>query len=150
MRGVLFASLILLFGCYKYVPVSVGEYEQIQQGRELRTQFIEEESFDLFDVTVHNIVAIDAEFVRLDRSTMIMSAFWLDSSIRDVGFAGDGWTVRIPISNISQMSIKEFDWWRTGAVLAGGFIASYLGWKGMQGALGDGGEISPGEGGVSH
>ncbi len=149
MRGVLFASLVLLSGCFKYVPVT-GGYDQIEQGSELRADFIEGESFDLSDLTVHNIVGMDAEFVRQDNSDLIFSAFWLDSSVRDVGFPGDGWSVRIPISNISQVELKKIDWWRSTGIVAGFLIASYFGWDAVRGGRGDGGEIPPGDGGVVH
>jgi hypothetical protein len=144
MRKALIVSLFLISGCFKYVPLTEG-YEQIEKGNRLRTEFIEAESFQLSDITVHNIIALDGEYVRQDNSDLILSAFWLDSSLREVGFPGDGWSVRIPISNISRLEVKELDWWRTTAVVLGVFLGTYLGWEATNSSPGSG--DNPGDGG---
>ena len=139
MRKVLFAFFLLLStaGCFRYVPVE-GGYGQVKKGSEVRARFAQDQSFDLSDITVHNIMGMDAEFVRADNSDVVMSAFWLDSSVREVGFPGDGWSVRVPVSNIASMDVKRVDWLKTTGVVLGFFVASYFGWEAMHGSPGDG------------
>ena len=95
MRGLLLVSILFLGGCYKYVPLEVPT-NTVERGTELRAYFIEDQSVDLHDVTAHNITAMDVEFVRQEDGELVLSAFYLDSSARDAGYLGNGWTVRVP------------------------------------------------------
>jgi hypothetical protein len=133
MRGLLFVSLLLLCGCYKWVPLE-GPTESLERGAELRTYFIEEQSIDLYDVTAHNITAMDVEFVRQEDSELVFSAFYLDSRARDAGYLGNGWTVRVPVESVSHIEIKEFDFLRTGGILALAVVVSYFGWDAIAGS----------------
>ena len=139
MRKAFLLGLLFLLGpagCYHYVPVT-GGYDQIKQGQVVRAGLVEEESFTLSDLTVHNITGIDGEFVRADPSDLILSALWLDSSLRDVGFPGDGWSVRIPISNVARFEIKRLDRWRTAGLVAAILLGTHFGWQATMGGPGD-------------
>ena len=127
-----FFPILLLSGCFEYVEVQ-GGYSQIARGSEVRTRLVEPESIMLGDITAHDIVGMDGEFVRADDSDMVLSAFWLDSAIREVGFPGDGWSVRIPLSNIAKFEIKKLNRWRTVGAVVGLFVASYFGWETLGG-----------------
>jgi hypothetical protein len=152
MRRLVFVMLPVLGACFHYVPLTdtslTDELDRVERGSPVRTQFVNEESVQLGDMTVQHIVSMDAEFVRKDNSDVVLSAFWLDSSVRQDGFPGDGWTVRIPIGNIANFQLKKLSVWRTGVVLAGAVLGSYLAWEGFTGG-GSSGAGGNGGGGVS-
>ncbi len=141
MRALLLASLFLVGGCYKYVPVQVS-YEDLVMGTPVRAHMDNGESVDLREYTAHNIVSMNAEFVRLDDSELVLSAMWLDSSTNGVGYPGGGWTVRIPTASVSLLEQKKFDIWRTSALVAAIGAATYLGFDAI---LGDSGGSNGGE-----
>jgi hypothetical protein len=137
MRVLLFVTLFFLAGCYKYVPLQ-GPPGAVERGTQLRTYFSEEQSVDLYDLTAHNITAMDAEFVRQEDSELVLSAFYLDSSARDAGYLGNGWTVRIPVESLSHVEVKKFDLWRSVGLGALALVGSYLGWEMIGGGRGGG------------
>ena len=142
MRATLFVSLILLGGCYKYVPVEAGA-PQLVRGAPIRAH-LDGASVDLEEVTVHNIRSVDAEVVELSGSELIVSALWLDSETPDIGYPGDGWTVELPSASVVSIERRVFDLWRTAVLIGGAALATYLGWESLAGTssgsgLGDGG-----------
>jgi hypothetical protein len=94
--------------------------------------------FELAQITVNNIDQVEGEMVRLDSGALVLSATWLQA-VTGNGYAGNGWTVRIPESNLAGFEEKRLSWWRTGAIIAGVAVGTWLGFD----ALG----ISPGSGG---
>jgi len=132
MRGLVFVALFFLSGCYKYVPLE-GPPGSVERGTELRTVFSEARSVDLVDVTAHNIIAMDAEFIRQEDSELLVSAFYLDSSTRDAGYLGNGWTVRVPVESISEIQVKKFDWFRSIGIVALAGAVSLFGWEAISG-----------------
>ena len=130
-------------GCFQYVP-------EIQttstRGTAIRVHLETPASFALTQFTVNNITTVNGELVRHDAGDVIISATWLDATIGD-GFNGEGWTVRIPESNITGIEVKELSWWRTGAALAGiaaatVFLFDAFG-TGTEGSGGGGGGTNP-------
>jgi hypothetical protein len=94
--------------------------------------------FELAQITVNNIDQVEGEMVRLDAGSLVLSATWLQA-VTGNGYAGNGWTVRIPENNLAGFEEKKLSWWRTGAIIAGLAAGTWLGFD----ALG----LSPGSGG---
>ena len=142
MRAAWFVSLILLGGCYKYVPVGAGA-PQLVRGDPIRAH-LDGASVDLEEVTVHNIRSVDAEVVESGGSELVVSALWLDSETPDVGYPGEGWTVQLPRASVVSVERRVFDLWRTAVVIGGAALATYFGWDSLAGTssgtgIGDGG-----------
>jgi hypothetical protein len=138
----LFACLLVAGGCYKYVPVP-SPATDLERGTAVRAHFENGESVTLGDLTAHNIISMDAEFVRQDDSELVLSAFWLDSSTRGIGYPGEGWTVRVPTGNISLLEQKKLDVWRTAGLVAAAVVTSVLGWEALGGGEGGEGGVPP-------
>ena len=66
-------------------------------------------SFQLTQFTVYNITRLDGEMVSREAGEVILSATWMDS-VTDVGFDGEGWTLRIPESNVTALDLKRVSW----------------------------------------
>jgi hypothetical protein len=145
MRQLMFLSLLFLGGCYKYVPLE-APLGEVERGTSLRTYFAAEQSVDLYDLTAHNITAMDVEFVRQEDSEFLFSAFYLESSARDAGYLGNGWTVRVPVESVSRVEVKKFDILRTLGLGALAVAGSILGWELIGGSLGDGDDPGDTEG----
>ncbi|GMR13932.1 MAG: hypothetical protein BMS9Abin29_2158 [Gemmatimonadota bacterium] len=143
MRGLVLALLILVTGCFKYVPVERTSWD-VSRGVPVRAR-IDQQSIELRTYTAHDIVSMDAEFVRLDNSDIVLSALWLDSAIKGVGFPGEGWTVRIPMESLESLEQRKFDTWRSLAFVVAGFAVTYAGWQSIGG--GGGGDAPPNQGG---
>ncbi len=145
MRRLLFVSLTLLSGCYKYVPVEAGA-PQLARGDPIRAH-LDAASVDLEEVTVHNIRSVDAEVVQLNGSELIVSALWLDSNTPGIGYPGEGWTVQLPRTSVVSIDRKVFDVWRTAVVIGGAVLATYFGWDSLSGTS-TGTDISDGGGSI--
>ncbi len=135
-------AVLLLAGCYHYVPTE--RYAQ-PRGTAVRASLDSLASFELSAVTVNNIERVDGEMVRLDQGDMVLSASWLHSIIGN-GFDGGGWTVRIPESNLMSLQLKKVSLWRTGVVIGGLVLATWVGFDQLGGgtqAGGGGGGTGP-------
>ena len=95
--------------------------------------------------TINNITTVDCVPVARNAGPVVVSATWLDATIGD-GFAGEGWTVRIPESNVTGIEVKRLSWLRTGVTVLGITAATVLGFD----ALGSNNEGSGGGGGGSN
>ena len=131
--------LVPLAGCYMYVPVERTAWD-VEQGVPVRA-LIERQSVELRTYTAHDIVSLEAEFVRLDNSDMVLSALWLDSAVEGVGFPGEGWTIRIPTGSMASLEERKFDKWRSLALVGASVFASWASWQtfGGGGGRGEGG-----------
>jgi len=49
-----------------------------------------------------------------------------DGAIGD-GFAGEGWTLRVPNTNVNALEVRQLSWWRTGVAVIGGAVITFLG-----------------------
>lgn len=132
--------LLLVAGCYKYVPVERTAWN-VQRGVPVRAH-LDRQSVELRTYTAHDIVSMDGEFVRMDNSDMVLSAMWLDSAVKGVGFPGEGWTVRIPTGSMASLEERRFDTWRTVGLFVAGLAATYVSWQSLGG--GDSGGDGPG------
>ncbi|MDE2773314.1 MAG: hypothetical protein OXI46_06355 [Gemmatimonadota bacterium] len=121
-----FALLVLLGGCYKYVPIEAGA-PGLARGDPVRVR-LDRASVDLEDVTVRNIRSMDTEVVRISGSELIVSALWLDSDT-----PGGGWTVQLPRAPVVSIDKRVLDVWRTAAVVGGTLFGTYLGWDSLSG-----------------
>jgi hypothetical protein len=129
------ALLPALAGCYHYVPATPAA---LRQGTPVRARLNAMADFQLPQVTVNNIDQVEGELIRSDADELFLSATWLQA-VTGNGYAGNGWTVTIPQSNMSGFEEKRFSVWRTGAVIGGLLAASWFGFD----ALG----LTPGRGG---
>jgi hypothetical protein len=113
-------------GCYHYVPVSV----MLPQGTPMRLHLNTLSSFELNAITVNNINQVEGEMVRVDGTDVVLSATWLEA-ITNNGYAGNGWTVRIPESNVTAVEQKRFSWWRSGVVMGALVVGTTLGFDAL-------------------
>ena len=142
MRRLLLASLIVLAGCYRYVPLETGA-PALARGDPIRAH-LDGASIDLEEITVRNIRSMDAELVELSGSELVVSALWLDSATPGIGYPGEGWTVELPRTSVLSIERRVFDVLRTAVVVGGAVLATYFGWDSLAGSssggdLGDGG-----------
>jgi len=130
-------------GCFHYVPDSEVASTR---GSLIRVHLERPVSFDLTRVTVNNVTTVHGELVRREAGDVILSAMWLDATIGD-GFAGEGWTLRIPEANVSALEVKRISWWRMGIAMIGGAAFTFLGFDilgtGSEGSGGGGGGTQP-------
>ena len=116
------------------------------RGSPIRLHLERPTSFQLTQFAVNNITGVDGEMVSREAGEVILSATWLDS-VTDVGFDGEGWTLRIPESNVTALELKRVSWWRTGAAVLGGVLVTILGFDiagtGTEGSGGGGGDVNP-------
>ena len=138
--------LALLFateGCFQYVPESDVAPTR---GSPVRLHLERPSSFELTQFTVHNVIRVDGEMVRREAGDVILSATWLDA-ISGVGFDGEGWTLRVPETNITGLELKRVSWLRTGVALFGGALVTIFGFDllgtGSEGSGGGGGDVNP-------
>jgi len=135
----LLALLFAAEGCFSFVQES--ELAPTR-GSPIRVHLERPASFELTRITVNDVTTVNGELVRRADGEVVLSATWLDTVFGD-GFDGEGWTLRIPETNVSALEVKQFSWWRTGAVLLAGGIATFFGFD----ALGTGSGGSGGGGG---
>ena len=128
------AVLPVAAGCYHYVPVAANS---APQGTPVRARLNRMSDFELAQITVNNIDQVEGEMVRVDADALVLSATWLQA-VTGNGYAGNGWTVRIPDANVAGFEQKRLSWWRTGVVFAALVTGTWLGFD----ALG----LSPGGG----
>ena len=114
-------------GCYHYVPVQVTTHPQ---GTPVRAHLDTLSSFELAGITVNNINVVDGELVRVDAGVLVLSVTWLEA-ITANGFPGNGWTVRIPETNVTSFELKRLSWWRTGVIIGGVSLATLLGFDAL-------------------
>jgi hypothetical protein len=136
------AGILVASACYTYVPVAPTA---TPQGTPVRARLSQMSQFELAQITVNNIDQVDGEVVRVDGSDLVLSATWLQA-ITGNGYAGNGWTVRIPEGNVAGFEEKRFSWWRSGVVVAGILTGTWLGFE----ALGVGPAGGSGSGGTGN
>lgn len=120
-------ALLPATGCYYYVPAVPSA---LPQGTPVRARLNQMAAFELSQVTVNNIDQVEGEVVRTDASQLILSATWLQA-VTGNGYAGNGWTVQIPASNVAGFEEKRFSWWRTGIIVAGIAVGTALGFESL-------------------
>lgn len=135
----LLALLFATEGCFSFVQES--ELAPTR-GSPIRVHLERPASFELTRVTVNDVTTVNGELVSRADGEVVLSATWLDTVFGD-GYDGEGWTLRIPETNVSALEVKQFSWWRTGAVLFAGGFATFFGFD----ALGTGSGGSDGGGG---
>lgn len=134
-RALALALLVATTGCYHYVPEAGAP---LPQGTPIRVRLAQPQSFELSALTAHNIGAVTGEWIREENGEVVLSALWLDA-VTGEGFDGSAWTFRIPRDDVAQLSIRKVSPWRTAAVVAGGIVATWLGWEALRGTPGTGG-----------
>ena len=140
LRITVLSALTMMVGCYHYVPAATLVHPQ---GTALRAYLDTLSAFELREVTVNNIDRVEGEFVLADAGGLILSATW-QQAITGYGLVGNGWTVRIPESNVTAVQLKQISWWRTGVVVGGLAVGTWLGFD----ALGVTGSRDGGGGGT--
>jgi hypothetical protein len=128
-------------GCYHYVPLNPST---APQGTPVRARLNTMSEFELAQFTVNNIDQVEGEMVRLDTGALVLSATWLQA-VTGNGYAGNGWTVRIPEANLAGFEQKRLSWWRTGVVVGGIAVGTWLGFEalGLSPSSGTGGGGTP-------
>ncbi|HSG07242.1 MAG TPA: hypothetical protein VLA36_02725 [Longimicrobiales bacterium] len=140
-RIALLALVATLTGCYHYVP-QAGR--SLAQGTPLRIRLRTPQSFELSSLTANNIGVVTAEMIREEPGDVVVSTLWLEAVTGD-GFSGENWTFPIPRANIASLDVRTFSAWRTGVIVVGGFLATYMGFDALRGSAGGTGQ--PGGGG---
>ena len=147
MKKSLFALLALstwiaVSGCYHYVPDGAG---RLAQGTPIRVNLAPPASFELPDLTAHNVQRVDAEVVRDGDDALVVSARWL-GAVTGAGYSGRNFTFTLEHSGIRSVELRRVSWWRTAIVLAGGAVGTWLGFDLLGGESNGGG---PGDTGGS-
>jgi hypothetical protein len=135
------AALPAATGCYHYVPLAPTS---APQGTPVRARLATMSEFELAQFTVNNIDQVEGEMVRLDTDSLVLSATWLQA-VTGNGYAGNGWTIRIPEANLAGFEQKRLSWWRTGVVVGGIAVGTWLGFEalGLSPSSGSGGGGTP-------
>jgi hypothetical protein len=141
LRILVLSALPVAAGCYHYVPLAPSS---APQGTPVRARLGTMSEFELAQFTVNNIDQVEGEMVRLDTGELVLSATWLQA-VTGNGYAGNGWTVRIPEANLAGFEEKRLSWWRTGVVVTGLAVATWLGFEalGLSPSSGSGGGGTP-------
>lgn len=137
----LMALLLGAEGCFSYVAES--ELTPTR-GTPIRVHLERPASFELTRLTVNNVIIVSGELVDRNGGDVVLSATWLETDLGG-GFDGEGWTLRIPDTNVSALEVKKFSWWRTGVAVLGTAAATIFGFDALGG--GSGGEGGGGGGG---
>ena len=122
-------------GCYHYVPEPA---RPLPRAAPVRVHLSKPTSFELPALTAHNVGSMDAEVVRDDDGTLVVSARWLDA-VTGHGYPGEGWTFELPRSDVARVDVRRLSVWRTALVFAGGLAATYLGFDALAGSDAGGG-----------
>ncbi len=141
-RLIRISALVGLFAasaCFHYVPAAPATSPQ---GTPVRARLARMSEFELAQFTVNNIDQVEGEVVRVDGSDIVLSATWLQA-ITGNGYAGNGWTVRIPEADVVGFEQKKISVWRSAIVVTGVLVGSWLGFE----ALGLGPAFGGGSGG---
>ena len=134
-------AVAIASGCYHFVPLAPTE---APQGTPVRARLNTMSDFELAQITVNNIDQVEGEMVQLASDSLVLSATWLQA-VTGNGYAGNGWTVRIPESNLEGFEQKKLSWWRTGLVVGGLAVGTWLGFDalGLSPSSGSGGGGTP-------
>lgn len=123
-RAAVASGLIVLSGCYSYVPVGAGAHPT--RGTQVRARLSRPENVALSDLTVSNVVLMDAEIVRSDADSLVVSAMSLRSATGGA-FAAAGETVAVPASSVESLEERRMSAIRsTVLVVAAGTLAALL------------------------
>lgn len=122
-RATVASALIVLTGCYTYAPVgSVAP----ARGEHVRARLSTPQSVALSDITVGNVVLLDAEVVRSGEDSLVVSALSLRSQSGG-DFAAAGETIAIPASSLESVETRRFSLVRSSAfIVAAGAAAALL------------------------
>lgn len=140
-RGAVASLLIGLTGCYSYVPLA-GAHPA--RGTQVRAQLSQPASFTLDDLTVNNVVMIDAEVVRSGEDSLVVSALSLRSQ-GGMEFPAAGETLAIDAGSLGAVEMRRMSVLRSAALIAAAGAAASLLFAGL-GTLdsgGGGGKPSP-------
>jgi hypothetical protein len=141
-RILVLVTVVTSSACFHYVPAVPAASPQ---GTPVRARLSRMAEFELAQFTVNNIDQVEGEVVRLDGSEIVLSATWLQA-VTGNGYAGNGWTVRIPETNVAGFERKQFSWWRSAIVVTGIFVGTWLGFDALGiGPTGGGGGGGPGQ-----
>jgi len=162
-RAPLAAVLLLVHAaCYSYVPLQPAPggasatssssvpgpaaqlgLEDLEQGASLRVHLSEPGSYPLTALTPNNVTVIDGDLIRLDDSSLYVSAYWMKTTgVQE--FKGAGETVGIPFDKIDRVEQKKVSAGKTavvGALIAGAIVLIGVTFGG---GSGEGGENGPG------
>jgi hypothetical protein len=121
-RATVASALLVLTGCYTYAPVGTAP----ARGAHVRARLSTPQNVALTDLTVSNVVLLDAEVVRSGPDSLVVSALSL-RSLSGGDFAAAGETVAIPRTSLEAVDARSFSWWRSaGLIVAAGTVTSLL------------------------
>lgn len=121
-RAAVAALLIGLTGCYSYVPVSGGHPGR---GTQVRARLNDPASFTVQDVTVNNVVMIDAEVVRSGEDSLVVSALSLHSQA-GVEFPAAGETLAVEAGSVGAIEARRMSLLRSAVLIAAAGAAAGL------------------------
>lgn len=122
-RAAVASLLIGLTGCYSYVPLSGASPGR---GTQVRARLNQPASFTLADVTVNNVVLIDAEVVRSGDDSLVVSALSLRSQT-GMEFPAAGETLAIGAGSLGTVETRRMSLLRSSAlIVAAGAAATLL------------------------
>jgi len=121
--------------CYSFVPV--GTPGGVERGATVRVDLTTPVDVRLTDFTANDIVLLRGELIRLDTSTLALSASWLRGS-GALEFAAEGETVTVPRTSIGALAEKRFSLGKT-LLFVGGIVTAALLIQGAFHPIGGGG-----------
>ena len=122
LRATVAALLIGLTGCYSYVPLGTSRPER---GAEIRARLSRPADLTLTEVTVNDVVALDAEVVRSGEDSLVVSAMSLRSQ-SGAAFSAAGESVSIPATSIESLEAKRFSVVRSSVLIVAASAAASL------------------------
>jgi hypothetical protein len=120
-----------LVGCYSYIPAQVGGPVR---GTAVRARLRNDPEFQVGDLRVRDVAVVEGEVISWEPDTLALSATELRSDGGE-SFNGGGYTVKLSLSDLTDVSIKQLSRTRTVLVAVGAVAAALLGQRALTGAF---------------
>ena len=121
-RAVTAASLLALTGCFSYAPIA-GVHPA--RGTHVRATLQTPEDVAITGLTVTDVVELEAEVVRSDADSLVVSALQLRAQ-SGARFTGRGETVAVPAASVSRMESRQFSLVRSAALVVAAGLGAFL------------------------
>jgi hypothetical protein len=122
LSGALPVAVLLLAGCYTYVPATGPEPER---GTAVRARLARPVDVRMRQITANGVAVLDGEVVRFAPDTLYLAAVKL-TAMAGNDFLGYGETVWVPRPAIALLEERRLDRPRTGLAVAGALLVAAL------------------------
>ena len=118
-------ALLVGAGCTSYRPIEVAD---LRQGARVRVTVAQPVALRLREITIDQATQVDAEAVGVRDGQLVLSALWVERA-GGIVTPGEGWTVNLPVSAVSDLRERRPSWLRSAALAVGLVVGSTLGWN---------------------